>query len=107
MPSVPVNTSATSTVLVNAPGSGVIRVWGYNIKAAAAALALTLKSGSTVKDGPMDCGAPGDGLVNNSGGGEPCFDCAAGDSLILTQTGTVQLGGSVRYSIAGGAFLRN
>lgn len=99
-PTVNINKSSSGdTTLVNAPGgaNSFIRVWGYEILGDGTTT-VSLKSGSTTIVGPVPITAGG-GLVKNIDSGSPAFDCAKGQSLVINQTGTAALGGSLQYSI--------
>jgi hypothetical protein len=100
MPTLAVGTDndADGEVLIPAPSGlyAFIRVWGYNL-VVAGATNLGLKSGSTFIDGPMPFSTAGDGLVNRN---YPTgLDCAKGQPLVLANSGSAVVGGSINYQI--------
>lgn len=90
--------SSGDTTLIAAPGAGrFIRV--YRVKVMSNGdTNVSLKSGSTVLDGPCPL-TDGNGYAEQDDRG--AFNCGINEAFIINQTGTAQLGGSCSYAVKG------
>ena len=61
-----------------------------------AATSLTFKSAATALSGPMPIAANGGFVLDFSG--DPWYQTVAGEALVLAQTGTANIGGTVWYA---------
>ncbi len=98
-PNVNVNTSSTSTTLVNGPTGqfAMLAITRYNIIANAETNISIQDTLGNVYDGPMFISPAGSGLVNPGQEGSDLFVLPKGAGIVLVQTGSAQLGGSLGY----------
>lgn len=94
----PVDTSsAGDTTLVSAVTGRKVRVTSY-VLVAAAPVTVEFKSGSTALSGAMPFGA--NGGASASGHPEsPVLECAAGEALVITLGGAIQVSGHISYTL--------
>lgn len=99
-PSVNINTTDNSTVLVPGPTGryAFIAVLSYDIIADGATNVSLQDSLGNVYTGPQSLAADGNGLVKNQPDNGYCFVLPKGAALLLVQDGGAQLGGSLQFT---------
>lgn len=91
--------TATDHTIVAAVTGKKIRVLSYVI-VAAAAVAVTWKSGSTARSGAMSFAANSGIVVSPAApSGGSWFETAAGEALVLTLSGAQQVSGHLTYQV--------
>lgn len=93
--SISVNTAADNTIVAAVPGKK-IALLGY-VLVASGAVTVQWKSGSTARSGAMALAANG-GLAVNGDSELPLIETTAGEALVLTPGGAVQVSGHLAYA---------